>query len=341
VPVAGAEPAGYSYLHTYAETVSLIDTTVANHPDIAQKFSIGPSYHGRPIVGIKLTANVAAGVQAKPEALIDGLIHARERASLELAVYMISLLTDNYGHTGSKLGRRITSLLDSTVVYIIPILNPDGAVYDFKDGYFHEWRKNRQPIPNSSAIGVDLNRQFGFKWACCGGSSSDPYSDFYHGPYAWFAPEVIAFRAFVLAHAFTEELSLHSAAHRVLWPYGYTTRAVPSTMTPDDHATFVALGKGVASRNGYTAEQSSAMYVSDGDGNDWAYHAAGVFVLTLEMARGSVKRYYPSQSELAADLDRNRPAVLWYLEQAGCPYASAGLGPTYCSTATSLAARVN
>jgi hypothetical protein len=337
-PAAAAEPTGYAYFHTFAETVALLDTTVASHPDLAEKFSIGTSYQGRQIWALRLTADQDAGTQGKPEVLIEGLFHARERASSELAIYMIGVLTDNYGQQ-TKLGRRVTAILDSTVVYVIPMVNPDGAVFDFKGGRFHQWRKNRQPLPDSDAVGVDLNRQFGFKWNCCGGSSDDPYADTYHGPEAWFAPEAQALRDFIDSRVadggrLTEELSLHSAARRVPWPYGYTTEDVPETMTQDDHATFVALGQGMASRNGYTAEQSSDMYVTDGDAGDWSYHEHGIFNLVVEMAKGSAKRYYPSLSELSADLDRNRPAVLWLLEQAACPYEAAGLGARCAATAT-------
>ena len=84
-PAAAAEPAGYEYFHTYAETVALMDATIADHPDIAQKFSIGTTYQGRKIWALKLTTDVAAGTQGRPEVLIEGLFHARERAPHERA----------------------------------------------------------------------------------------------------------------------------------------------------------------------------------------------------------------------------------------------------------------
>ncbi len=332
---AAGEPAGYEYFHTYDEAVAVIDQAVATHPNLAQKFSIGNSFQGRPIWGLMLTADVTAGSQGRPEVVIDSLIHARERASLELSLYMVGVLTDNYGKTGTTLGRRVTTLLNTTVVYVLPVLNPDGAVYDFSGGTFHKWRKNRQPIPNSTEIGVDLNRNFRFMWACCGGSSANPAAEDYHGPSPWYAPEAVAYRDFIKAHpGLTEALSIHSAAHRVLWPYGYTVEDVPATMTADDHAAMVALAQGIGSRDGFPATQSSDMYVSDGDGDDWTYKSQDVFRLTLEMSAGSKRRYYPSLKELNADIARNKGAVLWYLEQAGCRYAAAGLAGTYCATST-------
>lgn len=341
-PVAADEPAGFGYFHTYAEMEAVIDAAVADHPDIALKFSIGRSYNGRKIWAIKLTGDVAAGNQGRPEVLIDGMIHARERASGELAIYTIGLLTGNYGRA-TNLGRRVTVMLNTRVVYIVPMVNADGAVYDFKNDMFHSWRKNRQPIPGSSEVGIDLNRNFGFRWGCCGGSSGNPASDTYRGPSPWYAPEDVAYRDFISSRVVDGEqqitaiLSLHSAGRLVLWPYGYTRADVPSTMTADDHAAFVALGNGMADRNGYVPQQSSDLYITDGDQNDWAYHAQRIFALTLEMKKGAVRRYYPSQSELDADLARNKLAVLWFLGQADCPYRAAALDGQYCGASSSAA----
>jgi len=339
-PAAAAEPAGYAYFHTYAENEQVIDNIVAAHPNIAQKFSIGRSYQGRQIWAIKLTQNVTGGTNGKPEVMINALMHARERASNELALYMIRVLGNNYGLSGT-LGKKVTKILNTTVVYIIPMMNPDGAEYDMAGGRWHKWRKNRQPIPDSSYIGVDLNRQFGYTWNCCpSGASTKPSSDFYQGWGAFVAPEDQAYRAFVNSRLvngkskITEILSLHSAAKQVLWPYSYTTKDVPSDMTADDHAAFVALGKGMASRNGYRPQQGSDLYIVSGDQDDWAYGAHGIFAETIELPKGADKRYYPTRAEVDRFNSQNLNAVLWYLQQADCPYASAGLDGRYCGSSS-------
>ena len=160
------------------------------------------------------------------------------------------------------------------------MLNPDGAVYDFKGGTFHRWRKNRQPIPNSSAIGIDLNRNFGFKWNCCGGSSGNPDSDFYRGPSAWYAPEIGGAaglrqqpRASTAGSASPSSSACTARRGSSCGRTATRKTDVPSTMTAADHAAFVALGHGMADRNGYTAQQGSDLYVVDGDAGDWAYQA--------------------------------------------------------------------
>ena len=44
------------------------------------------------------------------------------------------------------------------------------------------WRKNRRVNKGSSCVGVDLNRNYGFKWMVNGGASDDPCNDRYAGP---------------------------------------------------------------------------------------------------------------------------------------------------------------
>ena len=334
-PAAAAEPAGFAYFHTYAENEAIIDNVVAAHPGIAQKFSIGRSYEGRQIWAIKLTQNVDGPNNGKPAVFINGLMHARERASNELALYMLQVLGNNYGLSGT-LGSKVTKILNTTIVYVVPMMNPDGAEYDMSGGQWHKWRKNRQPIPGSTAIGIDLNRQFGYTWNCCPtGASTKPSSDYYQGPSAFYTPEDQAYRDFVNSKAnLTEILSLHSAAKEVLWPYSYTKADVPSDMTSDDHAAFVALGKGIASRDGYKPQQGSDLYIVSGDQDDWAYGVHGIFAMTIELPKGAAQRYYPTQAEVNKFNSQNLNAVLWYLQQADCPYAAAGLGSKYCGSSS-------
>jgi hypothetical protein len=334
VPAAAAEPNGFEYFHTYAEVKAEIDATVAAHPGIAKRFHIGRSYEGRKIWGIKISDNVNAN-ENEPEIFINAQIHARERATNELALAVVGWLTDNYGDSDA-FGQRVTDIVNSREIFIVPTMNPDGAEFDIKGGKWHTWRKNRQPIPDSTAIGIDLNRQFGYKWACCGGSSAKPSSDTYHGPYAWYAPEARRYRNFVNSRVVNGQqqlkviLSLHSAGRLVLWPYSYTKQDIPPEMPPDDHYAFVALGRDLAALNGYRGEQGSDLYIVDGDADDWAYNAHGIFTFTFEMARGAAKRYYPTQQELAVDIGNNRPAVMHLLEQADCAYRAAGLAAAHC-----------
>lgn len=342
VPLHGAaaatvEPPGFEYYHTYAENEQVIDDAVAAHPSIAQKFSIGTSYQGRQIWGIKISDHVATD-ENEPEVFIHGLTHARERASNEMALYLIELLTDDYSSDS-----RIKAIVDSREIWIVPMLNPDGAEFDMSGGHWHNWRKNRQPIPGSTEVGIDLNRNWGYHWGGGSGHGTDgainPASDYYRGWGPEVAPEVQAYEAFEASRVVNgrqqirASIGFHSAAHQVLWPYSYTKTDVPPDMSADDHAAFVALGQQVAALNGYKPQQGSDLYPVYGDQDDWAYHTYRIFGYTIEMKKGAAKRYYPTKSELNADIAKNVPAVLAFFEMADCPYRAAGLandcGPLY------------
>jgi len=98
--------------------------------------------------------------------LFLGLHHAREHLTVEMTLYILKLLTDNYGTD-----TQITNLVNSREIYIVFNVNPDGGEYDIATGSYRSWRKNRQPNSGSSYIGTDLNRNYGYKLGCCGGSS--------------------------------------------------------------------------------------------------------------------------------------------------------------------------
>jgi carboxypeptidase T len=78
--------------------------------------------------------------------------------------------------------------VNSREIYLVFNLNPDGSEYDIATGSYRSWRKNRQPNSGSSAVGTDLNRNWGYRWGGCGGSSGTPSSSTYRGPSAFSAP---------------------------------------------------------------------------------------------------------------------------------------------------------
>src|SRR6478672_214892 len=276
-------PAGYTGYHTYDQMMADINSVIAAHPNIVSKTSIGQSYEGRTIWVIKISDNASVD-QNEPEVLMESLHHAREHLVVEQALELIHLLADNYStNPSTDLQRRVSAIVNSTEIWIVPMVNPDGAEYDISGGQFHNWRRNRQPIPGSNSIGIDLNRNWGYMWGCCHGSSGTPGTTTYRGQFPWQAPEVRALRDFVLSRVsngkqqITESISWHTFNEQIMWPYGYTYTDVPRTMTADDHAAFVALGTGMADRNGYTPQQMSDLYITDGDAMDWFYGDQRIF----------------------------------------------------------------
>ena len=168
---AAADFPGYdSGYHTYAEMVAEIKATQAAHPDIVAIRSIGKSYQGRDLWMAKVSDNVAID-EDEPEVLFDSLHHAREHLSLEQNLALLRWLTTGYGD-----GPRITNIVDTREIWIVFMVNPDGAEYDLTGSPYRGWRKNRQPNAGPTAIGTDINRNYGYHWACCGGSSASKSS---------------------------------------------------------------------------------------------------------------------------------------------------------------------
>jgi carboxypeptidase T len=316
-------PRGREGYHSYTELAADIATVAAAHRDIVSVFSIGKSYQGRELWAAKVSDHVTVD-EPEPEVLFDGGTHADEHMGVEMTLRIFHWLVDGYGHDA-----RITNIVNTREIWIVFLVNPDGAEYDIAGGRFHGWRKNRQPTPGSSSIGTDLNRNFGYRWGGGGGHTSPyPSAATYRGPSAFSAPETRAMRDFLASRVvdgrqqIRAAITFHENGRLVMWPYGYTRTDVPSDMTVQDHAAFVALGRRMAATNGYTAEQASDLYVDSGTTRDWEYGTYRIFAFTFELSPDGLA--YPDDSRIASETGRNREAVLSLMERAWCPLSVLG-----------------
>jgi carboxypeptidase T len=328
-----AFPPADSNYHDYAEMVAELQQAALDHPSIFSLFSLGVSYQGRTIWAGKISDNVGTD-ENEPEVLFTHHQHAREHLTVEMALYTLRMLTDEYGTDP-----QITSLVDGRELWLVFDVNPDGGEYDIATGSYVSWRKNRQPNAGTTAIGTDLNRNWAYNWGCCGGSSGTPSSETYRGASPFSAPETQVVRDFVNSRVIggTQQIEAHIDFHTygelVMWPYGYTFTDVPADMTQDDHDTFVTMGQAMASTNGYTPQQASDLYITDGGIRDWMYGAHRIFSFTFEMypVTSGQGGFYPPDEVIPAQTTRNRAAVLYLLEQSGCPYAVIGKQGQYCN----------
>jgi carboxypeptidase T len=324
-------PSGDSNYHNYAEMTSEIDTIVSAHPSIASQRVIGKSYQGRNIVAVKISDNVATD-ESEPEVLFTHHQHAREHLTVEMALYLLRELTSDYGSDS-----RVTSMVNNREIWIVPDINPDGGEYDIATGSYRSWRKNRQPNSGSSYVGTDLNRNWNHRWGCCGGSSGSTSSETYRGPAAESAPEVKVVADFVRSRVVGGKqqiragVDFHTYSELVLWPFGYTYSDTTTGMTADDNAAFKAVGQKMAASNGYTAQQSSDLYITDGSIDDYLWGVHKIFGYTFEMyPRSGGGGFYPPDEVIERETSRNRDAVLQLLENADCMYRSIGKEAQYC-----------
>jgi carboxypeptidase T len=327
--VNAAAPEDY---HTYEEVLAAVDEATAQYPELVSSQVIGQSYEGTDIIAIKISDNVGTD-EDEPEVLFTHNQHAREHLTVEMALYLLSDFTTQYGTDAA-----LTELLDSREVWIVPSANPDGKAYDTESGEFQNWRLNRQPNEDSS-IGTDLNRNWPYEWGCCGGSSGTPGSETYRGPSPESAPETQVVADFVRGRVvggeqqITAHIDWHTYSELVLWPYGFTYDDTAPGLTADDAATFQELGTAMAETNGYTPQQSSDLYVTDGTIDDWMWGDQGIFSYTFEMYPTSSAEggFYPPGDVIDAETARNREAVLMLLDYADCPYRIIGEEAQYCA----------
>jgi len=123
--------------HDYYETTDKLADFRVRYPDLVNVFSIGESVLGKDIWCIRITNE--KNTQAKLSCLIDGCIHGCEWEAGEACLYLADYLLVNFDRNET-----IINILNTTEVYIIPLVNPDGRQVDdrFNDN------------------GIDLNRNF-------------------------------------------------------------------------------------------------------------------------------------------------------------------------------------
>ena len=300
-------PPGDEGYHTYAEQVTDLQALAAAHPQTVHIITLGQSYEGRNLIGVRISDDATDNL-SEPGVFYVGQHHAREHLTPEVVLSIAHLFAESSKVT-------IGNLVHTRQIYVFPSLNPDGAEYDIAGGSYHFWRKNRQP--NQDAVGTDNNRNYTYRWGCCGGSDGYGGGETYRGPSPLSAPENQHMADFMIAHPnVTTGISYHTYGDLILYPYGYTYTDEPPDMDHVDHQTFVAMGAAMEATAGYHAQQSSDLYITDGDWNDWMYGALHRYPITIEMSGGG---FYPPDEFIPGESRRNWQAALFIASIADCP----------------------
>jgi len=254
--------------HTYDEITAFLTNLSVVYSSIAKSVpSIGSSIQGRNIYAITITGTATG---TKKKLFFNGGQHAREWISPATTVYIINQLVSLYSTDAT-----VKSLLDSTILYFVPVANPDGYAYTWTGTSARLWRKNRRANAGGS-FGVDLSRNWNDHWGG-EGSSGTPTSDTYRGTAPFSEPETKAISDYVTANGpFSGAIDYHSYSQLILRPYGWTTALPPNdalakTVGDTIRARILAVN-GVA----YTSQPSWALYYTTGSAQDWYYSQAKI-----------------------------------------------------------------
>ncbi|KAM3965739.1 molting fluid carboxypeptidase A [Aphomia sociella] len=242
------------------------------YPATVSVNGIGKSHEGRELKVLR----ISNGDPSNKAIFIDGGIHAREWISPATVTYIINQFAENFDEESEDIKK-----LDW---YFLPVLNPDG--YEYTHIGDRLWRKNRRPgVGGRGCLGVDLNRNFGYRWGGKG-TSNNRCSEIYRGPSAFSEPESSAVYTFFQKSAanFVAYISYHSYGQYILYPWGY------DNAVPPDHTDLQAAGDKMAaviqSTGGdhYTVGSSSnLLYPASGGSDDWAKSQGIKYSYTIEL----------------------------------------------------------
>jgi len=287
--------------HTYEEVLAELDGYVAAHPELARLEPLGTTLEGRTVLALKVSDNVASA-ENEPGFLICGMHHSREWISVEVVMAFAKYLIEGYATDP-----RVKAMVDGREIWLVPVQNPDGFVYSTTK--YRMWRKNRRNNGNGT-FGVDPNRNYGYEWGGAGASTS-PSSDTYRGPSAASEPITQHIQNFARRHTNLKgSISFHSYGELILWPWSYTYDPCP------DDAVLGDLARAMAKLNGHAPKQSSDLYPSSGDFDDYMYGVCGLASFTFELA----KEFIPDEDEIRPICDKNVAALAWFVEHAADPF---------------------
>ncbi|XP_030028973.2 zinc carboxypeptidase [Manduca sexta] len=179
------------------------------HSDIVSIITVGQSYEGRNITGIKISRR-----PGRLSFVLDGGQIGADWLSPTILTYFVDQLIKGENPEALAASRNFDW-------HIFPILNPDG--HEFTQASVRLWTKNRRPI-TSSAIGVDLTKNWNSQWGIIGGSF-DPAANNYIGQGPFSEEETRSFSRYVeeIGSNLAGYLSFRSFGQRLLIPFAHST----------------------------------------------------------------------------------------------------------------------
>jgi carboxypeptidase T len=371
----------YGGYRTVAGIETYLNQMVADYPHLAEKVDIGDSwckthpgqcvlptpYNGHDLYVLHITNRAIAG--PKPVFWFDAGIHAREVATPEVAMRFISYLLDGYNTDADA-----HWLVDHHDIWVMPLFNPDGYFILEKgaDGDRpYSQRKNADrddgcslwPPREVMQFGTDLNRNFPFKWGCCGGSTLATCEQTYRGPSEASEEETQAVAAKIRqlvpdqrGPADTDAApltatgvyqNLHSYADLNLYPWGWTGKPAPNGADLKNIAAHMS-APGAGGNDYLYCQAPNCLYVSDGTASDWGYGELGMASFTTELGGGS---FFPSYPDVTKLWEENRGTLLYLAKIARTPFlttrgpdannVAAGSEPVAQSAQGQLTAAIN
>ncbi len=301
---------------TWSEIQTFMNGLHSSHPSITSApTSIGSTIEGRPqlVMKISVSNDFSTDDPALPNCWYDGLIHAREGASMLNVCSFMEWLCENYGRDGFC-GWQATWLLENREIWFLPCNNIDGWVYNetTSPGGGGMWRKNRRNN-GGGVYGVDLNRNWSVCWGGPG-SSSSPSSETYCGTGPLSEPETANIDTFWQTHPPAEMHSTHTYGNILIYPWGWTDQPTTHAAEYAEHGE-IMVRWGTGEIHGPAAQ---ILYDAAGNTRDHAYAFYGSMSWNHETG-GDQAGFWPAPDEVVRLTRRNLRSYLVTAFLAGCP----------------------
>ncbi|MBN2537654.1 hypothetical protein JXB37_05205, partial [candidate division WOR-3 bacterium] len=257
--------------HTYQQTFRVFDSLRTRHPDIVALRSIGTTqWRNVPIYAVKISDNVALE-EDEPAVLYTGAMHAREPLGTEIIIHLAKYLCAGYAASPD-----VRRWVDSTEIWLVPVVNPDGFMYMFESARSNPWWRKNQRDNNEngrfdySYDGVDLNRNFDWRWTV--GGDTTPGSWVYRGPAPGSEAETQAWCDLAREQQPVLGISYHSYGEVVIYPWSFQGQTTP------DNDVYTATAARLAQVTGYSYRHSHGTNMS----TDWLYARVGQLDFVIE-----------------------------------------------------------
>ena len=194
--------------HHYEDLQTQMAYFAHKYSNFSRLYSIGKSVRGRELWVLEISDNPGLHESLEPEFKYVGNMHGNEAVGREMLLLLIKHLLEGYG-----VDQRITRLVDSTRIHIMPTMNPDGFEMSMEG--------DRSSIRGrANANNHDLNRNF---------------PDQFTGQTSRTEPEVEAIMKWSREYPFVLSANLHGGSLVANYPYDSNSegRTVYSP-SPDD-----------------------------------------------------------------------------------------------------------
>ncbi len=268
--------------HDPAMAEGLLKAFAEKYPATTKLERIGATWQERGIWALKISTDAEAESD-KPAFFFVGAHHGSELLSTEFVLDIIHQLTAN-----PNADPRVREWLDRYEIWCLPLANPDGC-----HRFFHvasagrkNGRDNNGNGLNDFLDGVDLNRNYPFRWHSLGeeGSKSDPDNSWYRGPKPASEPEVQAIMEFANRERFVALISYHTAGTKILVPY-----TIDDCRSPRPNTAWVLAGHLAALSDSGRDDRDYLpvrnLYSVDGTDQDWHFWKHGTLAYIWEGPR--------------------------------------------------------